>query len=73
MPISFDNIPAQLAHAAVLGRGRPVNGGLPIVRQPALLVGEMILATKKVSTAVVATGGTGYVVGNTINLGTALC
>jgi phage tail sheath gpL-like len=69
MPISFDNIPAQWRMPLFWAEVDPSMAGLPIVRQPALLFGTMILATKKVSAAVVAAGGTGYVVSNTINLG----
>ena len=69
MPISFDNIPAQWRMPLFWAEVDPSMAGLPIVRQPALLVGTMLLSTKKVSTAVVAVGGTGYIVGNTINLG----
>src|SRR5215831_16219908 len=42
--------------------------GLPVTHLRSLLVGTMLVSTKKVSTAVVAAGGTGYVVGNTITL-----
>lgn len=69
MPISFDQIPVQWRMPLFWAEVDPSMAGLPIVRQPALLFGTMLLATKKVSTAVVAVGGTGYAVGNTISLG----
>jgi phage tail sheath gpL-like len=71
MPISYDQIPAQWRMPLFWAEVDPSMAGLPIVRQPALLVGTMMLSTKKVSTAVPAAGagGSGYTVGDTINLG----
>ena len=68
MPISFDNIPSNWRMPLYWVEVDPSMAGLPIVRQPALLVGDMLIATQKVGTAAVAGGGTGYVVGNTIAL-----
>jgi phage tail sheath gpL-like len=71
MPISFDNIPAQWRMPLFWAEVDPSMAGLPIVRQPALLVGTMMLSTKKLSATppAVATPGTGYVVGNTMSVG----
>jgi phage tail sheath gpL-like len=69
MPISFDAIPAQWRMPLFWAEVDPSMAGLPIIRQPILIVGTMIISTQKVSTAVVASGGSGYAVGNTIDLG----
>jgi phage tail sheath gpL-like len=68
MPISFDNIPANWRMPLYWVEVDPSMAGLPIVRNPALIIGTMNISTKKVGTAVVAFGGNGYVVGNTITL-----
>jgi phage tail sheath gpL-like len=71
MPISFDQIPAQWRMPLFWAEVDPSQAGLPIVRQPALLVGTMMLSTKKIGTAVVAAGagGTGFVIGDTLTVG----
>jgi phage tail sheath gpL-like len=71
MPISYDNIPAQWRMPLFWAEVDPSMAGLPIVRQPALIVGTMMLSTKKVSAVAVAAGagGTGYVVGDTLTVG----
>ena len=71
MPISFDQIPAQWRMPLFWAEVDPSQAGFPIVRQPALLVGTMMLSTKKISAAVPAAGagGTGYVVGDTLTVG----
>jgi phage tail sheath gpL-like len=71
MPISFDQIPAQWRMPLFWAEVDPSQAGFPIVRQPALLVGAMMVSTKKISDAVVpaGAGGTGYVVGDTISVG----
>src|SRR5262245_24205379 len=68
MPISFDSIPSNWRMPLFWAEVDPSMAGLPIIRQPILLVGSMIPQTQKVSVAAVAVGGTGYVVGNTITL-----
>ena len=71
MPISFDNIPAQWRMPLFWAEVDPSMAGFPIVRQPALIVGTMMLSTKKLSATppTIATPGTGYAVGNTMTVG----
>jgi phage tail sheath gpL-like len=68
MPISFSQIPADLKIPLYWVEVDPSKAGLPVLYQPSLLVGIMRAATKKVGTAAVAAGGSGYVVGDTISL-----
>jgi len=68
MPISFAQIPANIKVPLYWVEVDPSMAGLPTLNLRALLVGTMLTSSQKVSTAVVAAGGTGYVVGNTINL-----
>jgi phage tail sheath gpL-like len=68
MPISFDNIPAEWRMPLFWAEIDPSMAGLPIIRQPILVVGPMIAATQHVATAVVAGAGTGYLVGDQIIL-----
>jgi phage tail sheath gpL-like len=71
MPISFDQIPAQWRMPLFWAEVDPSMAGLPIVRQPALLVGTMMLSTKKLSATppTVATPGSGYAVSDTVTVG----
>src|SRR5262245_20647345 len=69
MPISFNNIPANWKQPLYWVEVDGSMAGYPVSHMRSLLVGTMMVSTKKVGTAVVAAGGTGYVVGNTINLG----
>jgi phage tail sheath gpL-like len=50
------------------GEVDPSMAGIPMIHQPSLLAGTMIAATQNVTSAVVAAGGTGYVVGDEISL-----
>jgi phage tail sheath gpL-like len=68
MPISFNNIPADLKIPLYWVEVDPSKAGLPMIYQPSLLVGTMIADTLKVGTAVPAAAGTGYIVGDTISL-----
>src|SRR5580765_1849271 len=68
MPISFSQIPADLKIPLYWVEVDPSKAGLPVLYQPSLLVGIMKAATKKVGTAAVAGGGSGYVVNDTISL-----
>ena len=68
MPISFSNIPADLKIPLYWVEVDPSKAGLPVLYQPALIVGTMIAPTKSVSTVAVAVGGTGYAVADTISL-----
>jgi phage tail sheath gpL-like len=68
MPISFSQIPADLKIPLYWVEVDPSQAGIPMIHQPSLLVGTMLAATQSVTTAVVATGGTGYVVGDIISL-----
>ena len=68
MPISFANIPSNIKVPLYWVELDPSMAGLPTINLRALLVGTMLTSSQKVSTAAVAVGGTGYVVGNTINL-----
>jgi phage tail sheath gpL-like len=71
MPISYDQIPAQWRMPLFWAEIDPSQAGLPIVRQPALVVGTMMLSTKKVSAATPSVGaaGSGYIVGDTLTVG----
>jgi len=71
MPISYDQIPAQWRMPLSWAEIDPSQAGLPIVRQPALVVGTMMLSTKKVSAATPSVGaaGSGYIVGDTLTVG----
>jgi phage tail sheath gpL-like len=69
MPISFDNIPSNWRMPLYWVEVDPSMAGLPIVRQPMLIVGAYIAATQTVTAAAVASGGTGYTVGDTIQVG----
>lgn len=68
MPISFAQIPANIKVPLYWVEVDPSMAGLPTLNLRALLVGCMRANTKKVSTAVVAAGGTGYVINDTITL-----
>lgn len=68
MPISFAQIPANIKVPLYWVEVDPSKAGLPTLNLRALLVGTMLTSSQKVSTAVIAAGGTGYAVGNTINL-----
>jgi phage tail sheath gpL-like len=68
MPISFSNIPADLKIPLYWVEVDPSQAGLPVLYQPALIVGTMVAPTQGVSTAVVAAAGTGYAVADTISL-----
>jgi phage tail sheath gpL-like len=68
MPISFAQIPSNIKVPLYWVEVDPSMAGLPTLNLRALLVGTMLTSSQKVSTAVPAAGGTGYVVGNTINL-----
>jgi phage tail sheath gpL-like len=68
MPISFSDIPANWRQPLYWVEVDGSMAGYPVSHMRSLLVGTMMVSTKKVGTAVVAAGGTGYVVGNTINL-----
>jgi phage tail sheath gpL-like len=71
MPISFDQIPAQWRMPLFWAEVDPSMAGLPIIRQPALLVGTMMLSSKKLSPTAPtpAVAGTGYAIGNTMTVG----
>lgn len=69
MPISFNDIPATWRQPLYWVEVDGSKAGYPRSHLRTLLVGTMLVKTKAVSNAVVATGGTGYVVGNTIDLG----
>lgn len=69
MPISFQDIPANWKQPLYWVEIDGSKAGFPRSHMRSLLVGTMMTATKKVSAAAVAAGGSGYVVGNTINLG----
>jgi phage tail sheath gpL-like len=68
MPISFSQIPADLKIPLYWVEVDPSKAGLPVLYQPSLLVGIMKAATQEVTAAVVAAGGTGYAVNDTISL-----
>src|SRR4029077_12898550 len=68
MPISFAQIPANIKVPLYWVEVDPSMAGLPTLNLRALLVGTMLTSSQKVSTAAIAAGGTGYAVGNTINL-----
>jgi phage tail sheath gpL-like len=68
MPISFSNIPSNIKIPLYWVEVDPSMAGLPTINLRALLVGTMSGPQQMVGTAVVAAGGTGYVVGNTITL-----
>src|SRR5262252_2969964 len=69
MPISFANIPANIKVPLYYVEVDPSMAGLPSVNLKALMVGTMLAPPPRtVTAATVATGGSGYVVGNTINL-----
>jgi phage tail sheath gpL-like len=69
MPISFNDIPANWRQPLYWVEIDGSKAGYPRSHMRTLLVGTMLTATKTASTVTVANGGTGYVVGNTINLG----
>jgi phage tail sheath gpL-like len=69
MPISFETIPQNWKQPLYWVEVDGSKAGYPRTHLRSLLVGTMITSTKKVSDAAVVVGGTGYVVGNTINLG----
>src|SRR5262252_42245 len=69
MPISFSQIPAGWRQPLYWVEIDGSMAGFPVTHLRSLLVGTMITSTKKVSAATVAAGGTGYIVGDTINLG----
>jgi len=68
MPISFSHIPADLKIPLYWVEVDPSMAGLPVLYQPALIVGTMIAPTKSVTVAAIAAGGTGYAVADTISL-----
>jgi phage tail sheath gpL-like len=68
MPISFSSIPSNIKIPLYWVEVDPSMAGLPTINLRALLVGTMSGPQQMVGTAVVAAGGTGYVVGNTIML-----
>jgi phage tail sheath gpL-like len=68
MPISFSNIPADLKIPLYWVEVDPSMAGLPVLYQPALIVGTMVAPTMGVTTAVIAAPGTGYAVSDTISL-----
>ncbi len=68
MPISFSNIPANIKIPLYWVEVDPSMAGLPTINLRALLVGTMLGPSQMVGTAVVAVGGSGYAVGNTITL-----
>src|SRR5262245_1744320 len=68
MPISFSHIPSDLKIPLYWVEVDPSMAGLPVLYQPALIVGTMIAPTKGVTTAAVAAGGSGYLVNDTISL-----
>ena len=68
MPISFANIPQNIKVPLYWVEVDPSMAGLPSINLRALLFGTMLGPINTVSTAVVATPGTGYLVNDTINL-----
>ena len=69
MPISFANIPANIKVPMYYVEVDPSMAGLPSINLIALLTGIMLASYQSVETAVVASGGSGYTAGNTIDLG----
>jgi phage tail sheath gpL-like len=68
MPISFANIPANIKVPLYWVEVDPSQAGLPSINLRALLFGTMLGPINTVTTAVVATPGTNYAVGDTITL-----
>jgi phage tail sheath gpL-like len=68
MPISFAQIPSNIKVPLYWVEVDPSMAGLPSLNLRALLVGTMLTKTKSVSAAVVASGGSGYQVGDIIIL-----
>jgi len=68
MPVSFNQIPSNWLQPLYWIEIDGSMAGYPMTHLRTLLVGTMIASTEKVGTAVVAAGGNGYAVGNTITL-----
>ena len=68
MPVSFANIPANIKVPLYWVEIDPSMAGLPSINLRALLFGTMLDPVNTVTDAVAAVPGTGYVVGDTIDL-----
>lgn len=68
MPISFAQIPANIKVPLYWVEVDPSMAGLPTLNLRALMVGCMLASYQQTTAAAVAAGGTGYVIGDTIDL-----
>jgi phage tail sheath gpL-like len=68
MPVEFNQIPTGWKVPLYWVEVDGSMAGFPVSHMRSLLVGVMIAAGEQISAAAVAAGGTGYAVGNTINL-----
>ena len=68
MPISFSQIPQNIKVPLYWVEVDPSKAGLPTLNLRALIVGCMLASTQTVNAAAVAAGGSGYAIGDTIDL-----